>query len=104
MRCRGPAAPSLHCGAMRCRGPEVALHERSLCQQDPRCEEYYTRTFANHTFCIAVGSRRVERTPLQPATAAICMWSEVEVLARCRAPTGVAVSEERAQHYAVRST
>ena len=67
MRCRGPAAPSMRCGAMRCSGPPEGLHNGSACANDPLCAAYFRKSFANWTFCIAVGSRRVERIAL-PAT------------------------------------
>ena len=87
MRCRGPAAPAVRCGAMRCDGPAAMLHNGSACANDPACAGYFTTSFANWTFCIAVGSRRVKRTAL-PAVRRwdVCTASREAVMDRCRAP------------------
>ena len=65
MRCRGPDAPSVRCGLMRCTSHHMdALHNGSTCSKDARCSQYYRTTFENWTFCIAVASRTVRRATL----------------------------------------
>ena len=98
MRCRGPDAPQVRCGLMRCTSKQHdALHNGSACSRDARCSQYYRTTFANWTFCIAVGSRAVRRTALadehgvgdgalahQPlVSAAVCRSTTADILARC---------------------
>ena len=93
MRCRGPDAPQVRCGLMRCTSKQQdALHNGSACSRDARCSQYYRTTFANWTFCIAVASRGVRRTALLDeedvgahslATVAVCASSTDDILARC---------------------
>ena len=68
------------------------LHNGSACSRDARCSQYYRTTFANWTFCIAVGSRGVRRTALLDegdvdahplASAAVCATTTADILARC---------------------
>lgn len=87
VRCRGRAAPTLRCGAMGCRGPASSLHNGSACATTPACATYFERTFANWTFCIAVGSRRTQRTSLPEAMKRVCVWSREDVLRRCQGVT-----------------
>ena len=93
MRCRGADASQVRCGLMRCASQQHdALHNGSACSRDARCSQYYRTTFANWTFCIAVGSRGVRRTALLDegdvdahplASAAVCATTTADILARC---------------------
>lgn len=97
MRCRGPDAPQVRCGLMRCTSKQHdALHNGSACSRDAHCSQYYRTTFANWTFCIAVGSRGVRRSelvdehgvgdgahpPLMSATG-LCTSTTADILAKC---------------------
>lgn len=82
MRCRGASAPSLRCGALRCGGSRTVLQNRSACAADKACATYFGNAFSNWTFCIAVGSRRVQRTMLPLGRRAVCAASSARVLAR----------------------
>eukprot|EP00966_Prymnesium_polylepis_P171164 3956660-Prymnesium_polylepis.1 len=90
LRCRGRDAPRLRCGAMGCGpGPASVVYPQSECAKEPRCAAYYSATFANWTFCIAAGSRRVARVTLEPrAWRAFCSANASTVLARCEAGDG----------------
>ena len=81
MRCRGPGAPLLQCGAMHCGGPTTRLHEGSACQRDRGCTTYYNQVFSNVTFCIATRSRRVARAVLRVPS--VCELSQADVLHSC---------------------
>ena len=85
MRCRGPDAPQVRCGLMRCTSKQIdALHNGSACSRDIHCSQYYRTTFANWTFCIIVGNRRTPRLAQRPGRPwRICEANASEVLEAC---------------------
>ena len=84
MRCRGPAAPTMSCGKLRCTSRLGRhLHNGSNCVREARCRSYFESQFANWTFCIAVGyGKAVRRSSL--VSPAICNATRAGVLRECR--------------------
>ena len=94
VRCRGHGTKH-SCGSMGCRGPPNLVYPKSSCERDPFCSRYFNTTFANWSFCVAVGARPADRTTLR--NSAICSANETAVLNFCdgRTPTypGVGVTQ-----------